>query len=554
MGSGSIVEFGGCVLIGGAMSFGRGSWYVVLTVIFILAFTWMLFWLSPVPTFVYGHDIFSALDAGWRVTCGQRPNIDFFIGIGPLYALANAMGLFLAGETVSGVGYAGAVITFIIAFWSFWLGKRSLGPGFACVLAVFTAFLVGTTVPIGEPGPFSFSYAMNYTRWAFGLLSVLLVEVLSSDESSFADGISSGVALLLLFFLKINMFIVGFGLLFLSLLLYPTSRRRLAGIALGAFSIILPMMVYLHFSIVPMVRDIWIIARVRAHAASSGTLTEIARDHIVGSIFIVLIAFVTAYRASLSSRKILAFVIMGASVSAAGIFCIATQWQRSGMPLNAVFAFVCLAKSDLLSALAPTKGRASWAHNMAQLACLSAILMFGWPLLWDFTSMGFLAVGKTPKLGALSSFEVATLAPLKSFGIPQAQAVDGPDLVYKINDGLRVLEHSTKSTESIAALDLYNPFTFALHRPPNRGGVSGFLHYGFSFDDADHPAPELFLGTADVVMVPQHPSGLPVQNEAMVRTYQAFLLANFEPSSRSGEWTLWRKKTGTPRNYKAGLK
>jgi hypothetical protein len=536
------------------MSFLKRSWYVIVTVLFILAFTWMLFWISPVPTFVYGHDIFSALDAGWRVICGQRPNVDFFIGIGPVYALANAMGLFLAGETVSGVGYAGAVITFTIAFWSFWLGKRSLGSKWACVLAVFTAFLVGTTVPIGEPGPFSFSYAMNYTRWAFGLLSVLLVEVLSSEGSSFADGISSGLALLLLFFLKINMFLVGFGLIFLSVLLYQSSRRRLAGIAVGAFAIILPMMVYLHFNIWPMVRDIWTIARVRSHAASPTTLAGIVKDHIVGSILLILIAFVTAYRASLSRRKILGLVFIAGSVSAAGIFCIATQWQRSGMPLSAVFALVCLAKSDLLLVLAPTKGRASFAHNMAQLACLSAILLFGWPLLWDFTSMGFLAVGQTPKLGAVSSFEVATLAPLKSFGIPQAQAVDGPDLVHKINDGLRVLEHGTKSTESIAALDLYNPFTFALHRPPNRGGVSGFLHYGFSFDDADHPAPELFLGTADVVMVPQHPSGLPVQNEAMVRTYQAFLLANFEPSSRSGEWTLWRKKTGTAKNYGAAMK
>jgi hypothetical protein len=47
---------------------------------------------------IFGHDIFVSLDGGWRVLNGQRPGVDFYGQMGPVYYLLHAAGLWLAGN------------------------------------------------------------------------------------------------------------------------------------------------------------------------------------------------------------------------------------------------------------------------------------------------------------------------------------------------------------------------------------------------------------------------------------------------------------------------
>src|ERR1035437_8115466 len=47
---------------------------------------------------IFGHDIFVSLDGGWRVLNGQRPGVDFYGQMGPVYYLLHAVGLWLAGN------------------------------------------------------------------------------------------------------------------------------------------------------------------------------------------------------------------------------------------------------------------------------------------------------------------------------------------------------------------------------------------------------------------------------------------------------------------------
>lgn len=58
------------------------------------------------PTVAYGHDIFVSLDGGWRILNGQRPHLDFFTALGPIWYLLTAAGLKLSGgKATEAIGF-----------------------------------------------------------------------------------------------------------------------------------------------------------------------------------------------------------------------------------------------------------------------------------------------------------------------------------------------------------------------------------------------------------------------------------------------------------------
>ena len=82
---------------------------------------------GAVPTRVYGHDIFTYLDNGWRVINGQRPHADYYSAFGPLLFLVNALGLTLSHDSVDGIGYGSAIYALAVGLWSA-LGAGRLAP------------------------------------------------------------------------------------------------------------------------------------------------------------------------------------------------------------------------------------------------------------------------------------------------------------------------------------------------------------------------------------------------------------------------------------------
>jgi hypothetical protein len=85
-----------------------------------------------------------------------------------------------------------------------------------------------------------------------------------------------------------------------------------------------------------------------------------------------------------------------------------------------------------------------------------------------------------------------------------------------INSGLRLIEAESDASESVAMLEQYNPFSYALLRSPGRGGFA-FLCYGYSFSSRHKPPVERLFGGADLVMVPNLTDH--VQYAAILETY-----------------------------------
>src|SRR5580704_3516767 len=59
-------------------------WVVATLAALLIAYLAYLFLLGPVPSTVYGNDVFLLLDGGWRILNGLVPNRDFYLSLGPI--------------------------------------------------------------------------------------------------------------------------------------------------------------------------------------------------------------------------------------------------------------------------------------------------------------------------------------------------------------------------------------------------------------------------------------------------------------------------------------
>jgi len=106
---------------------------------------------------------------------------------------------------------------------------------------------------------------------------------------------------------------------------------------------------------------------------------------------------------------------------------------------------------------------------------------------------------------------------------------------------LRLLQAESKASESVATLEQYNPFSYALLRKPGRGGFA-FLAYGYSFSSRHQPPVERLFGGADLVMVPKRSFTNHFQYNAILETYLPGIQAMFTLTAETPGWRLYRRK------------
>jgi hypothetical protein len=117
---------------------------------------------------------------------------------------------------------------------------------------------------------------------------------------------------------------------------------------------------------------------------------------------------------------------------------------------------------------------------------------------------------------------------------------NGREYVSSLNDGIRLLAAHTRPDEKIAALDMFNPFSYALGREPIRGGIAAAA-YRYTLDDRHHPSPSRFFADAAVVMVPKYPASLPIFYDGYRKIYEPALAKEFRLEAESSRWWLYRR-------------
>jgi len=290
---------------------------------------------------VYTHDAFGTLDGAWRLLHGQTPHADFYTPLGPLIYLLTAFGLLLSRGGAEGFGYSQAVAGCLLGIWMYWLGRRRLGH-LSAILMCFTVVVLSLNPKsVGEPPPNT--SCMPYNRYGYALLALLLVEAVAKvKRPGKADelwgGISTGVVLAALLFLKISYFIGG---VFLIAALIPC-RKQTRARWMGAFSgfgvVFLAFFAFLRFQLVPMWDDLRMVAGAKHLRLNWWIVHNLYPQVIFFGVFIWMAAafFRARYQVPAARRTVLA----GVAVCLAGVFLLSTNFQFFDLPLNAIMAIL----------------------------------------------------------------------------------------------------------------------------------------------------------------------------------------------------------------------
>ena len=541
-----------------------GRWFEILTahdmrrrVLFVtglLLISGGAAFIGAVPTRVYGHDIFFLLDNGWRVLNGQRPHVDYVSPWGPLTFLITGLGLLMSSHMVDGIGYASAVAALIIGLWSYVLGRDRLTDSIRILLSLFLAALVASPYPLGV-SPFLTSHAMVYNRYGYALLALILLERLAPPRRSvgateWVGGVSTGVALALMLFLKASYFLIGIGLIGISLLFYRLTRRHVMAFVLGFMVISFCMLLYLHFDLGAMFRDLRMAAGARTESLSARTIVLNILHHASAILAVILLVFVASYSMNSGSGRWqgLRFLVLGVVLFAADICALSSNAQDSALPIIAVFAVLVINEIVMHQRTVPaSEARATRGYCVATIAV--GALLFVPQFASDLVGLAYGGWEKArpPQTGAFVHFTSPNLKPLVLYAGGHFEwwriisKSNGPNFTMYINDGVALLQQVSTANETILTMDMTNPFPYALGRRPPRGGIAA-VAYNYTVSDKHHPSDAMYFGDADIVMVPKRPAQIDWFYVGYYKIYEAGLKERFRVAAESDSWYLYKRK------------
>jgi len=532
----------------------------------------LLLWLGAGHQRVNAWDSAFLLDGGWRVFSGQRPHVDFYSPFGAVPSLVVALGMAAAGPKAAALGYGSALLLPVAGVWAWAVARRRFSALPALLFCLTVAFLLVGTHRLDLSWRAT-TYAMSYNRMGWALLALLVVQLFvprrgpRSRRVELLEGLSLGLLLGILLFLKITYFGAAAGALALSALLYPRSRREWLAAAGVLAAVVLAMTVYLRFDLGAFVADM----RMLAGAQDQELRLDAARRVLSLSAWSLAGLGLAASLAVLSLRArrprprwsawgrplaaVTGVAVMGLAV------CSANQ-QAGRIPLFGVAGLV------LLASLAPsTRGREARRPApvlAATLGCLLLVLaLFIPPLARDVAGVGYSVAWKALRASETPSGARIDAAPLRDLVLPPgprepheraatiarilARDPEVPGLTsfqYAawVDDGLALLRRHAKPDSGVLCLDWFNPFPFALGAPSPRGDALAW-HYGLLVDYRHRPEPERVFAEADLVMEPKRavaPSTLEFKRNAYAETLQR----DFVVREESALWTLYTRRPG----------
>jgi hypothetical protein len=505
---------------------------------------------GAVHTRIFGHDIFLFLDSGWRVLNGQRPAVDFSPGIGELLPLVMAAGLTLAHNSVQGIGYANAMLGVVVGTWSYAIARDRMAWTPSCLISLLLTLIAVAPFPLGW-FPNTFSHAMVYNRYGYALLGIVLVESFQKAQRDagarrFLGSLSTGVISAALLFLKPSYGLVALVFAAYSVLLDRRNWWRPIGILLGLTGGILAMMAWLRFDFEAVLGAF----RMLAAARSGGLSWWDVRWAVIKGLpdflgLALLIIFGGVIRSSKESiARSFGPLVIAIIVMFGGALLLATNGQRRDFPLNAVLA-ILLVEQGLVAAKKLGLGATAGFLRADTVILLVGLLCFVPDMLSN--ASGLLAAivesRRNPPVSEVARFQSRQLSGLLLYDVPFGTGADdrsnGRVYVTYVNDGMELISRVSKASETIFTLDIFNPFPYALLRPPAIGGTD-CISFDHQFNDAHKPTADRLFGSADIVMVPKHPSAADVDSSGLFRNYLAIIQARFRLCAETDWWQLYK--------------
>jgi hypothetical protein len=439
-----------------------------------------------------------------------------------------------------------------VGIWAYFVLIRRVSGILAVAGSLMILFLAVAPTAPGESFRLS-THAMQYNRWGFAILAVVIAECLplrfEGTERGFGGGVSSGVLLGVLLFLKPNYGGAALVICAASMLWNGRSEgRRMLGLLAGASAAVLPFLFFIHFQLGKWIADLRMSADARSGAVPIGWAGEVFTSNLPGILIVAGLAILSQFSAPtgirtgwvgglLRSRS----VLLVAVVYVFGCALMLTNSQQERLPLNETLAVL------FLDSILRGKLRLDARHAVA-ITLVVAGLVAGW------TSSDVLAVmngvrlrhamGSQPPHPLAHRVDVGGFAPLwlmDDYNQDTGMVNHGAFVTAYLSDGAALLQRERKTGEIVATFDDYNALAYAVGARPARGGLA-FAWYKYHFSDRLHPDPETFFGDADLVMYPKTPDLTAGGFAGLLKYYGATLERQFAPVAESERWKLYRKR------------
>ncbi|MGZ4857431.1 MAG: hypothetical protein ACXVZU_03585 [Methanobacteriaceae archaeon] len=510
------------------------------------------FFIGAVPTRIFGHDIFFLLDNGWRIINGQSTHVDFTSAWGPVTFLVVGLGMLLSGGTADGVGYGSAVYGLIIGIWSYYLCRNRMVPVLRVLLCLYLVSLVVAPFPLGIDYKMS-SHAMVYNRYGYALLALIMIDIFSfkisyqDNATMLRIGTSSGLVIAITFFLKASYFGGAIILTCLSIYSKRFSQPYSLGLTLGFIIGMIALLSFIQFDFLALVNDLKMAAESRANSISYNiVLAKFTYNFFIIIFIILLISLMwiqvnnSSYISEWSNYGILFF---GLVVLFTDMAMLISNQQFTTLPLSAVFSLLIVNKTILSHQYRNNSKKTNFIDHSYLRLVIPGSMYF---LVFFGLNIAGLGYGVLQKYQVSSSYSVekfigTNLAPLVLFDNDSEPRSNGHLYTEYINDGLNLIQNNSKSHETILTMDMFNPFSYSLGRRPAKGGIAAAA-YNYTISDQSHPSADIFLGSADIVMVPKQPASPSIFYDGFYNIYESSIKKQFELIAESDFWYLYHRK------------
>jgi hypothetical protein len=492
------------------------------------------------PINEFGHDVVLLLNGSWRLLNGQVPYRDFYLALGPLEYMIIAGGMVLTHNSPQGIAIGNAVFGIVAGLWGWLLSRRRMTAVPALIVAAWLILTATSPTPLGLPSNVM-SCAMIYNRHGYALLGIVLVEcAFACERSSFWGGASSGIALVLMAFLKLNFFGIAGLMLLATMPVRRVEMARLWGFIAGFACTLAAFTLFLRFAIPAFLLDMRL-----AFAARSTRLTfsllfgEIGkRGEIVPLAMVTAAAVLLTAQDGLRRRYSARVMLLGGVVIVSGLFFSQTNANETGCQLATLWAILVLG----LLAVSYPQSKDKIAVSAVIALCLGAIFA---EFFWDAQSLRTLSRYQASSVMAMgASVACCGMERLKFYDlggdISDFSYDNGHLFVAIVDDGLTLLEKCSKPDESVVTLGHEDPFAYALRRKPALGG-SPWLKPGDNFPRDHMLDPDLVFGNADLTMLPNYPNSNGKGDRELAEAYSPYIAQHFTFVARSQWWLLYRR-------------
>ncbi|MBK8841127.1 MAG: hypothetical protein IPO30_21415 [Hyphomonadaceae bacterium] len=542
--------------------------YAVVLFTGYLAFVWTpTTYLSLITS-----EAFIFFDAAYRIANGEHPHIDFPTALGAATLYLPTWAACVAGGYAGSIELASAPLALVVGLVCAHAGMRRFPTGVTAAMVALSFLVVVPAVLLGLKYTDSHTFidgqpivlaenntlAMFYNRWGWGVLIAVVcylpprASAAWEDEATMArarliETLVLAALLTFLFYLKVTYFLVGCA----AATIYAAVNEKPWGTLLIGVGATLALVLAIGLStglLLPYLSDLAFVARI--NAAKANTLVTIIRDN---ALFVLLAGAPLGLLALLGRFTwkdaliggFLAIASIYVLIQNAQLFDIITLTSLSGYGLARVWpsdnrlarncATFVFALTVFTPAIDRTLGlidqiigaRREEIRDPAPWAVLPALR--GFYVAERENGFDKLAAARTPQ-ELLEAWNFTNRTRRKD-------TVRQGEYMASLMAGMADLKSVLRRGESVAAVDMANPFPFLMGVRAAKGSYLS-LDDGRTFSLEIHPDPEKMFADADHVMIPRV-SAIQRSVETANSLYAVWLTEHYRDRVETLYWTRW---------------